>query len=77
MWFKWTNPDIDPSRSFEFLNAFELWGHILSYESEEPERLPDGSYYQVLRNQCGETIIRAQPAEPAAYGLARTLGQAA
>ena len=51
MWFKWTNPDIDPSRSFEFLNAYELWGHILTYETNEPQRLPDGSYYQVLRNQ--------------------------
>jgi hypothetical protein len=51
MWFKWKDPDIDPSRSFEFLNAFELWGHILTYESDEPERLSDGSYYQVLRNQ--------------------------
>jgi hypothetical protein len=51
LWFKWKNPDIDPSRSFEFMNAFELWGHILTYESEEPETLPDGSQYQVLRNQ--------------------------
>jgi hypothetical protein len=51
MWFKWENPKIDPSRSFEFLNAFEFWGHILTYETPEPERLPDGSYYQVLRNQ--------------------------
>jgi hypothetical protein len=51
MWFKWKNPDIDPSRSFEFMNAFELWGHILTYETEEPEKLPDGSQYQVLRNQ--------------------------
>jgi len=51
IWFKWTNPDIDPSRSFEFLNAFELWGHILTYESNKPEVLPDGTLYQVLRNQ--------------------------
>jgi hypothetical protein len=51
MWFKWKNPDIDPSRSFEFMNAFELWGHILTYETEEPEKLPDGSLYQVIRNQ--------------------------
>jgi hypothetical protein len=51
MWFKWRNPEIDPSRSFEFLNAFELWGHILTYETPEPERLPDGTYYQVIRNQ--------------------------
>jgi hypothetical protein len=40
MWFKWRNPDLDPSRSFEFMNAFELWGHILTYETEEPEKLP-------------------------------------
>ena len=51
IWFKWDDPKIDPSRSFEFLNAFELWGHILSYETAKPERLPDGSYYQVIRNQ--------------------------
>jgi hypothetical protein len=51
LWFKWTNPDIDPARSFEFLNAFELWGHILTYESNNPQVLPDGSFYQALRNQ--------------------------
>jgi hypothetical protein len=51
IWFKWKNPDIDPARSFEFLNAFEFWGHILTYESNNPEVLPDGTFYQVLRNQ--------------------------
>jgi hypothetical protein len=42
---------VQEAGSFEFLNAFELWGHILTYSSDKPERLPDGSYYQVLRNQ--------------------------
>jgi hypothetical protein len=51
IWFKWKNPDIDPSSSFEFLNAFELWGHILTTEYGEPVKLPDGSLYQVIRNQ--------------------------
>ncbi len=51
IWFKWTNPDIDPARSFEFMNAFELWGHILSYETSKPEVLDDGTLYQVLRIQ--------------------------
>ena len=51
MWFKWKNPDMDPSRSFEFMNAFELWGHILTYETDKPEKLPDGTLYQVVRNQ--------------------------
>jgi hypothetical protein len=27
-------------RSFELMNAFELWGHILTYETEEPEKVP-------------------------------------
>jgi hypothetical protein len=39
------------ARSFEFLNAFELWGHTLTHETSKPERLPDGTYYQVVRNQ--------------------------
>jgi len=51
MWFKWRNPKIDPSRSFEFLNAFQLWGHILTYATSAPERLPNGTYYQAIRNQ--------------------------
>lgn len=51
VWFRWDDPKIDPSRSFEWLNAFESWGHILTYETGKPERLPDGSYYQVFHNQ--------------------------
>lgn len=51
IWFKWENPDINPSRTFEFLNAYESWGHILTRETEHPEVLPDGTYYQVIRNQ--------------------------
>lgn len=51
IWFKWRDPEIDPASSFEFLNAFEAWGHILSKETSEPQQLPDGSYYQVIRNQ--------------------------
>ena len=51
IWFKWDNPDINPSRSFEFLNAYEFWGHILTRETDHPEVLPDGTLYQVIRNQ--------------------------
>ena len=51
IWFKWKNPEIDPASSFEFLNAFELWGHILTTTYSEPQVLPDGSLYQVIRNQ--------------------------
>lgn len=51
IWFKWDEPEINPARSFEFLNAFEFWGHILTYETSKPEVLPDGTLYQVIRNQ--------------------------
>jgi len=51
IWFKWDNPEINPSRTFEFLNAYEFWGHILTRETEHPEVLPDGTLYQVIRNQ--------------------------
>ena len=51
IWFRWCGEDMDPSRTFEFLNSFELWGHILTYETEEPEPRPGGCFYQGLRNQ--------------------------
>ena len=51
LWFRWCDEEIDPSRTFEFLNSFELWGHILTYETEEPEKTPDGCFYQGMRNQ--------------------------
>jgi len=51
LWFRWTDPAINPSATLEFMNSFQLWGHILTPLSEEPEQLADGSYYMALRNQ--------------------------
>jgi hypothetical protein len=51
LWFKWDNPEIDPSRTFEFLNPFQLWGHIRQYAGVKPERLKDGTYYSSLHVQ--------------------------
>ena len=51
LWFKWTNPKINPSESFEFMNAFELWGHSLTRNTESPVQLATGEYYQVVRVQ--------------------------
>jgi hypothetical protein len=51
MWFRWKDPDRDPSNTFEFMNAFELWGHILTHETGTPQRLPNGDYLKVVRNQ--------------------------
>ena len=51
LWFKWRNPDIDPSRTFEFLNPFELWGHIRQYAGVKPETLSDGEQYSSVHVQ--------------------------
>jgi hypothetical protein len=51
IWFKWDDPEIDPSRTFEFLNPFELWGHIRKYSGVKPETLPDGTQYSSVHVQ--------------------------
>ncbi len=51
LWFKWRNPDIDPSRTFEFLNPFELWGTIRQYAGVKPETLSSGEQYSSLHVQ--------------------------
>jgi hypothetical protein len=51
LWFRWCDPGIDPSSTFEFVNASELWGHMVMPLLDEPEEMPDGSLYQVVRVQ--------------------------
>jgi len=29
IWFRWTNPDLDPAETMEFTNPSELWGTIV------------------------------------------------
>lgn len=51
IWFRWKNPDLDPSASFEFINSTESWGHTRTLDYEKPIRLPNGELYQVVRIQ--------------------------
>jgi hypothetical protein len=51
VWFRWCDPDITPSQTLEFMNSFDLWGHILTYETEEPVKEADGCFYHLFRNQ--------------------------
>jgi len=51
LWFRWRGDGRDPAANVEFNNPNELWGHARSSAYEKPERLPDGSWYQVLRAQ--------------------------
>ncbi len=51
VWFRWTSPDIDPSKSMEFMNRFASDDNLREALTEEPERMPDGGYYSILRYQ--------------------------
>lgn len=51
IWYRWKNPDIDPSKTMEFVNHSESWGSMLTPASEEPQKMPDGSLYQVVHVQ--------------------------
>jgi hypothetical protein len=48
LWFKWQG-DIDPTGSLELANGVEDWGVSSVPVYEEPEELPDGSFYQAWR----------------------------
>lgn len=51
LWLRWTNPDINPALTLEYMNPFQLWGHIPTPLYEEPQDLPDGSKYMAIRYQ--------------------------
>jgi hypothetical protein len=51
IWFRWRDPDIDPSASMEFVNHSESWSTVQTPAFEKPEKLPDGTLYQVKHIQ--------------------------
>lgn len=51
VWMRWTNPDLDPSATFEAMNPSESWGLIVTPVYSEPQKLPDGSFYMQTRYQ--------------------------
>jgi hypothetical protein len=51
LWFRWSDPELDPSSSFELANPREQWGHVITPVYEEPIELEDGTLYQVVRFQ--------------------------
>jgi len=51
IWFRWTNPDLNPAETLEFINPADLWGTIVDPSYEEPQTLDNGELYQVLRVQ--------------------------
>ena len=51
VWFRWTNPDLNPAETMEFTNPSDLWGTIVDPSYEEPQTLESGELYQVVRIQ--------------------------
>jgi hypothetical protein len=51
VWFRWQNPDINPQATLEFMNPFQLWGHVNTPLYETPQDLPDGWKYTAIRYQ--------------------------
>ncbi|MGE0614258.1 MAG: hypothetical protein AB7P04_01345 [Bacteriovoracia bacterium] len=51
VWFRWKKKHLNPAKSIEFLNPYELWAMTRTQDYEEPILLPTGEYYQVVRFQ--------------------------
>lgn len=51
LWFRWKDPSLDPSKSAEFINMFDPSDHVRTSLFEEPQKMPDGSYYMIIRDQ--------------------------
>ncbi|HYD17724.1 MAG TPA: hypothetical protein VEF76_04510 [Patescibacteria group bacterium] len=51
VWFRWRDPAIDPSKSYEFMNAFNPADHVKTPAYDAPQKMPDGTLYMVVREQ--------------------------
>lgn len=51
IWFRWTNPALNPAETMEFTNPADLWGTIVDPSYDEPQLLENGELYQVVRVQ--------------------------
>jgi Neurotransmitter-gated ion-channel transmembrane region len=51
VWLRWKNPDLTPSSTLEYMNPFQLWGHVATPLYEASQDLPDGSKYMAIRYQ--------------------------
>ena len=51
VWFRWTDPELDPMETYEFMNFYDPEAHIESVLYDEPQEMPDGSFYNIIRHQ--------------------------
>jgi len=45
IWYQWTDPELDPASTMEFLNDGERWATTRTPAFDEPVMLEDGSFY--------------------------------
>lgn len=51
VWFRWSNPELDPIDTFEFMNLHDPEAHVEDTWYDEPKVMPDGSFYNIIRHQ--------------------------
>jgi len=51
IWFRWTDPELNPAQTMEFMNPFEGWDSTAKPVFDAPQQLDDGSYYMSVRYQ--------------------------
>lgn len=51
VWFRWSAPDLEPSKTMEFMNRFASDDNRRDELYEQPKPMPDGSLYSIIRYQ--------------------------
>jgi hypothetical protein len=51
VWYRWSNPDLRPYETVEFMNLYEAWQLVTWSAQEGPRDQPDGTLYYAARNQ--------------------------
>lgn len=51
VWFRWKGPELEPSKSMEFMNRYAADDKLREALYDKPEAMPDGSLYAIIRYQ--------------------------
>jgi hypothetical protein len=62
VWFRWTNPELNPSKTMEFMNRFASDSNLRDDLFDEPQKMPDGSLYAIVRYRaCSRPSSGSRP----------------
>ncbi|ODA68535.1 Proton-gated ion channel precursor [Methyloligella halotolerans] len=51
VWFRWRDPNLRPDQSMEFMNRYASDDNLRQELMDEPQTMPDGSLYAIIRYQ--------------------------